>query len=151
MPLQTEPVVLPSATLTIPAPNSRSHNTPTTSSSNLKIRFTPHLLVPTPPFAQGVSGRKIEDCVEIVVDIGGRVDLGLEIDEDALEWAGEYGGEDVEGLIKKRVRGLFEAVSSGFRCGETSDTRADQIRTFLIWRYQAPESTTLIPTFHLRL
>jgi hypothetical protein len=66
--------------------------------------------VPSPPFAQGVSGKKVEDCVDVIVDIGGKVDLRLKVDEDGLGWA--KGREwDVEERIRERARGLFEAVS----------------------------------------
>lgn len=116
-----QPVQLPTTKLTIPAPSSHSHTTTSSSNyrpSSLKIRITPHLLLPSPPFAPGASGKKIEDCVDVIVAVGGKVDVGIEVEEDGLEWAEGLG--DVEEVIKTRVEGLFQAVS--YRAIEGSST-----------------------------
>lgn len=108
-------VILPTTTLMIASPSLQSTH------PRLKIRITPHLQVPSPPFAPGVSGRKIEDCVNVVVGIGGKVDFGLGVEVDGLEGLCEGGIKGWEGIwaidgeVKKRVKALFKAVSQAAR------------------------------------
>jgi hypothetical protein len=56
----------------------------------LRIKITPHILIPTPLISPAVTGRKVEGCVDVMVPLGGRVEVRIHV--------GEGSGEVVAGL-----------------------------------------------------
>lgn len=42
--------------------------------------MSPSLLIPTPLLSERVTGRRLEECVDVTVPVGGRVGIGLRVD-----------------------------------------------------------------------
>lgn len=136
-PPPTHPLTLPSSILTIPDPRignskfpktsstSTNTNTPTTSSPTenpaiepneaigLRIKITPHILIPTPLISPAVTGRKVEGCVELMVPLGGRVELGIHVGEGSGERVvGCQAGREGVVLAEEEVRDLARSCIS---------------------------------------
>jgi hypothetical protein len=129
--LTTTPLLklnLPARTITIP-PNhlQDDYNTNTRYSYNsganqtpagLKIKIEATILVPTPLVSPRVIvGRKLEESLDVVVPIGGKVDVEVELKEGGLNPTGvnnEAGSSKGKALVEQvvcRVFEVFEKVS----------------------------------------
>ena len=110
-PEPNHPLILPSATFTIPPPsqNQRSIQRP-----SLNIKLTAHVLIPTPLILEGATGHGLENCLDLVVPIGGKVGIGLEVRTEDL-----FGSDpslsaklDAEEEVRRKVKETFEIVST---------------------------------------
>jgi hypothetical protein len=70
----------------------------------------------------------------VVIGIGGRVDVGLIIEEDGIVWAEGGALEAVEEDIRNRVRELFAAVSVKMDA-ETSSSHIERVAFGVIERH----------------
>jgi hypothetical protein len=59
------------------------------------------VLIPTPLFCERVVGRRVEECAEVVVPIGGGVGVYVEVNEEGI---GILDRE--EGKVEAHVRGV---------------------------------------------
>lgn len=107
-PLPNHLILLPPAFITIPPGSDTSPGLP-----QLKLKIVPYLLIATPLLSVNVTGRRLEECVEVLVPVGGSVSLGLEINVEALiSPAGGLQAEtQVEMEVEKRVGDVFRRVS----------------------------------------
>ena len=93
----------------------------------LKLKILPIVSIASPPFPQAAYGRKVEQVADIIVPIGGKVDITLDINiagllgdnEDEQEIWGPGSGEgsdrtsdkkELAREIKATVERMFEAV-----------------------------------------
>jgi hypothetical protein len=94
------PLVLPPTFLTIrpPKPPCTSISLPF-----LKAKLTFHLLIPTPLICERVNGRKLEDCVEVILPVGGKVNVHIGVKEEGLAFSEPQEEKDVCELVTRMV------------------------------------------------
>ncbi|WWC90730.1 uncharacterized protein L201_005667 [Kwoniella dendrophila CBS 6074] len=78
---------------------------------HLKIKIKPHLLIPTPPFSPKVRSRKIEDYMDVIVPVGGKIPFNVKIDKNGLEDIG-LGYKVEEQIIDLWIKALNNVQSS---------------------------------------
>ncbi|WWC71591.1 uncharacterized protein I206_105549 [Kwoniella pini CBS 10737] len=92
--IPTHPMTLPYSHLFI---SSKVPYTPT-----LRIKVRPHLLVPTPLISPLVTGRRVEECLETTMPVGGKVKFNLSINSDQPDLGMAHGGEeDIKSCIHR--------------------------------------------------
>ncbi|WWC63273.1 uncharacterized protein I303_105873 [Kwoniella dejecticola CBS 10117] len=74
----------------------------------LRIKVRPHLLVPTRLISPLATGRRIEECVETIVPVGGKIQVNLKIKSDNLDIGLGCG---IENVIKDKLHSLFSLNS----------------------------------------
>ncbi|WVW85648.1 hypothetical protein I302_107686 [Kwoniella bestiolae CBS 10118] len=72
----------------------------------LRTRIKPKLLVQSPPFSPLVIGRKLESCTEVIIPVGGKVQIHIRVMKDLLEDIGV--GEGIEENIRERFINTFK-------------------------------------------
>ena len=109
-PTLNHPITLPLQTLSVPASDTppRPVHPP-----SLRIGIIVHVLGPTPLISEHTSGRQLEECVDLVIPVGGHVGIGLEVEAgDILEGTSDLQKEmDMEDEVRTRVRDIFLQVS----------------------------------------
>lgn len=100
--------------LTVPAPK-QIITDPQQLLPQLKLKITPHLIIPTPLISERVNGRRIEACVDVVVPVGGGVEVIVNVCEEGLEIldvsrAGLYNDMLVH-LLHERALDIIRRVS----------------------------------------
>jgi hypothetical protein len=116
--LPSHPLTLPPTFLTVPArisSNATNRDLPHssfTSGLQLKIKFTPHLLLPTPLISPAVTGRKVEDFLDVCVPIGGRVVVEVGVEVEGLE---RLAREEAVGSVTEAEEEARRLVGEWFR------------------------------------
>ncbi|KAK8854808.1 hypothetical protein IAR55_003547 [Kwoniella newhampshirensis] len=147
----THPLALPSAQFTIPSSDP--------SLLSLRIKTTPHVLVPLPLISPLIFGRRLEDCVDVIVPVGGKIRMRLEVcTNDLKRGEGESAAERIGTIMRSaliinhEILGLsslepvIDVPLDGFSHPSTS-------RTFMLNPKTAspnhnPLSTNMISTGH---
>lgn len=112
-PPQTYTVPLSPATLThFRSPQEAKSDPAFLPPAKLKIKIAPHVNITSPPFPQGVYGRKVEQVADIVVGMGGRVVVNVVVDAEVLAGCEVEEGRDVDGMVKACIAHIMEVVSS---------------------------------------
>jgi len=109
-PTPNHPLTLPRTILTIPAAKNPLR---LTQIPHLKIGITPHVVVPVPLISERAIGRALDDCVDMIVPVGGRVAIAVNVETGVLLGL-DASCEDelvVEEEVKNRVRETTTRVS----------------------------------------
>ena len=108
--IRDHPIALLPKTLTFP----RLHNTPGVGRSpSLKICTTPHVSFINPLISESTTGKNVEECVDVVVPVGGMVNVNLKVEVGDLLGPRKSLDQDTaaEDEVRQRVRQLLVIVS----------------------------------------
>lgn len=105
-PLPNTPLTLRAILLTSSPPFSEP-NLP-----SIRFRITPHFLVPDCIVSTLTDSYNIGHCVETVVPVGGKVEVGLTVDEESLTECGVL-GEEPSSRVTRSVMESFRLVREG--------------------------------------
>ncbi|WVQ81882.1 hypothetical protein IAT38_004009 [Cryptococcus sp. DSM 104549] len=104
------PVTLQASHLTIPPPSLARITPNAPSLPSLHLKIIPQLLVHGDLASPRIFGRGLESCVDVVIPVGGKVVLGVNVVSDYLRECGVDGvGEDVE-EVEETVRRVLSAT-----------------------------------------
>ncbi|WVQ99986.1 hypothetical protein IAU59_007129 [Kwoniella sp. CBS 9459] len=101
----------PTRSLTLPTSHFLTHST-TINTPSLKIQVRPHLLVQAsliPPLA---TGRKVEEFVEVIVPVGGKVEVQVKVNTEALE---DLESEAFRGMEKRANDHLISVLRTSHK------------------------------------
>ena len=112
IPPQTYTVPLSPATLTHFRSPQEAKSDPTfLPPAKLKIKIAPRVNITSPPFPQGVYGRKVEQVADIVVGVGGRVVVDVVVDAEGLAGCEVEEERGVDGMVREIIARDMEVVS----------------------------------------
>ena len=81
----------------------------------LRLKISVDLLIPSPPISVKPHGRKVEDVVDVVVPVGGKVGMDVRVEEEGLSMISgietEMDGYVVKDQLRDRIRVTLLEVS----------------------------------------
>ncbi|WRT68375.1 uncharacterized protein IL334_005351 [Kwoniella shivajii] len=97
-------IILPTRLINLPSSYFLTFPTNSTNPT-LRIKILTSVLVQTPPFSPLVIGRRLEECTEVIVPIGGKVVIDLKVNNRNLEDANYT--DDIKASIGERMISTF--------------------------------------------